>query len=101
MYCSVMADLSRYERECDQREKEWERERQEKIWQLGMDLVDKPDTKLEFYGDVRSLFMEVACSNDEVANVMVAALQNLAWQGDAKAMCAVDQIKNHYIEVML
>ncbi len=102
MYCSVMADLSRYERECDQREADYRIERQERITEMQASLDGgKPTDEIEFFGDVASLVLDCAANQDSVANALYKALHQAAERGEDYAVKALKEVRDHFIEVVL
>ena len=102
MYCSVEADLSRYEHESDQREKEWERERQERILDLE-DALYGGDTAalVDFFGDAIQLVLDAAANNDAVADALYKALHQAAERGEVYAVKALKDVRDHFVEVVL
>jgi hypothetical protein len=102
MYCSVEADLSNYERQQDRREAEYRIERQQRILNLEAALFNGDATALiECFGDAIQLVLSAASNNDSVGQALYKALLEAAERGEEYAVKALNEVRDHFVEVVL
>lgn len=98
MLCSVEADLSRYERQQEQRTAEWRVERQECINDITEVLAAcNTAARVQHFGDVTLLILDAAKNSDVVAMALARSLHQAAERGEKYAVDALNEVRDHFI----